>query len=113
VQAMLPAGFPFHQFNSLQGDTTVLVVLKLFMSGNERCHTTGAPSARAELYFQMYNIQYKITEIHKYNSTYLNNKRNLNAHLIPYHLLHTPGNPFKLLDIFHNKAQNIYLNTRS
>ena len=29
------------------------VLLKLFISGNERCHTTDAPSAWAELYFQM------------------------------------------------------------
>jgi len=37
---------------SLQGKTAASVVLKLFICGNERCHTTDTPSARAELHKQ-------------------------------------------------------------
>jgi len=31
--------------HSLHGKTAASVILKLFISGNERCHTTDAPSA--------------------------------------------------------------------
>ena len=39
--------------HSLHEKTAASVLLKLFISGNEWCHTTDAPSAWAELHFQM------------------------------------------------------------
>jgi len=39
--------------HSLHEKTAASVLLKLFISGNEWCHTTDAPSEWAELHFQM------------------------------------------------------------
>ena len=39
--------------HNLLWNTAASVLLKLFISGNERCHTTDAPSALAERYVQM------------------------------------------------------------
>jgi len=41
--------------NSLQWNIAAAVLLKLFISGNERCHITEHPSAWAVLYFQNVN----------------------------------------------------------
>ena len=50
--------------HSLQGKIAASVLLKLFISGNERCHTTTPPSALAELYFSnVNNITSLITEV--------------------------------------------------
>jgi len=38
---------------SLHEETAASVLLKLFISGNERCNITDAPSASAECHFQM------------------------------------------------------------
>jgi len=39
--------------HSLHKKKTASVLLKLFMNGNDWCQTTDAPSAWAELHFQM------------------------------------------------------------
>jgi len=39
--------------HSLRRNIAASVLLKLFISANERCHTNDAPNAWAELYFQM------------------------------------------------------------
>ena len=39
--------------HGLHEKTAASVLLKLYISGNEWCHTTDAPSAWAELHFQM------------------------------------------------------------
>ena len=46
---------------SLHEKTAASVLLKLFISGNERCHIIDAPSASAECHLNE-NIQFMISE---------------------------------------------------
>jgi len=39
--------------HNLNGEKTASVLLKLFINGYERCHTTDAPKRRRDIYFQM------------------------------------------------------------
>jgi len=51
--------------HSVHGKTAASVLLKLYISGNERCHTTDAPSTWAELLFSnVNNIHSMIPEDH-------------------------------------------------